>query len=79
MSSTSLRRSDKQCFYAKASKCTFCSSELEYLGHMVGRDRIKVNPRTVSAVVDWHPPSPTAYGMLRQGLEVLIVDLFDQL
>jgi len=50
----------KQCFYAKASKCTFCFSELEYLGHMVGHDRIKVNPRTVSAVVDWHPPSPTA-------------------
>jgi len=25
----------KQCFYAKASKCTFRFSELEYLGHMV--------------------------------------------
>jgi len=50
----------KQCFYAIASKCTFCFSELEYLGHMVSRDKIEVNPRTVSAMVDWHPPSPTA-------------------
>jgi len=45
---------------------------------MVGRDRIKVNPRTVSAVVDWHPPSPSAYG-IGQGMKVLIVDLSDQL
>jgi len=44
-----LRRFSKQCLCAKASKCTFLSSELEYLGHMVGHDRIKVNPRTVSA------------------------------
>ena len=46
----------KQRFYAKASKCTFCSSELEYLGHIVGRDGIKVDPRKVSAVVDWPIP-----------------------
>jgi len=47
----------KQCFCAKASNCTFCFSELEYLDYMVGCDRIKMNPRTVSDAVDWHPPS----------------------
>jgi len=46
---------------------------------MVGRDRIKVNPRTVSDVVDWHPPSPTAEWAAEARHEVLIVDLFDQL
>ena len=44
-------------FYAKLSKCTFCSAELEYLGHLVGEHGIKVDPRKVAGVVEWPPPT----------------------
>ena len=46
----------KQKFYAKPSKCTFERPELEYLGHLVGQDGIKVDPRKVKAVEDWEVP-----------------------
>jgi len=79
MSGTSLETLRKQCFYAIASKCTFCFSELEYLGHMVGRDRIKVNPRTVSSDGLASAFAKLQNGLSRQGMKVLIVDLYDQL
>ena len=31
--------------FAKLTKCHFAKSELEYLGHVVGKDGIKVDPR----------------------------------
>lgn len=30
-------------FYIKASKCTFMETELEYLGHFISRDGVKVD------------------------------------
>ena len=36
--------------YAKRSKNLFNQSELEFLGHMVGSDGIKVDPRKTAMV-----------------------------
>ena len=39
--------------YAKLSKCEFFQTEVEFLGHRVGRDGLKVMPSKVQAVVEW--------------------------
>ena len=41
----------------KASKCQLFRSEVEYLGYLVGRDGMKVNPRKLEAIE--HFPTPT--------------------
>jgi hypothetical protein len=43
-------------FYAKLSKCSFNKTEVKFLGHYIGRDGIKVDPRKVSTVRDWPTP-----------------------
>eukprot|EP00798_Chlamydomonas_sp_ICE-L_P006677 gene6677-biopygen1870 len=43
-------------FYAKLSKCTFNQSEVKFLGHIIGRDGVKVNPKKVATVRDWPTP-----------------------
>jgi Reverse transcriptase (RNA-dependent DNA polymerase)/RNase H-like domain found in reverse transcriptase/Integrase zinc binding domain/Chromo (CHRromatin Organisation MOdifier) domain/Retroviral aspartyl protease len=48
----------KHQFYCKQSKCEFNKAEVKYLGHIVGRHGLKVNPAKVQAVADW--PVPTS-------------------
>jgi Reverse transcriptase (RNA-dependent DNA polymerase) len=50
----------KHKLYANLKKCSFAKSELEYLGHSVTPDGIKVDPRKVAAVTNW--PTPTNVG-----------------
>ncbi|KAL4278692.1 hypothetical protein GQ457_03G025630 [Hibiscus cannabinus] len=42
---------------AKRSKCTFGKETVEYLGHVVSREGLAVDPSKVSAIRDW--PIPT--------------------
>ena len=46
----------KHKLYATISKCKFFQHELEYLGHLVGRDGLRVDPRKVQAVKEWPEP-----------------------
>ena len=41
----------------KTSKCDFCSDELVVLGHIVGRDGVKVDPEKTRAVSNLAPPA----------------------
>ena len=43
-------------FVVKRSKCCFNLPEVKYLGHVVGRDGVKVDPAKVSAVERWPRP-----------------------
>nr|GEU67445.1 hypothetical protein [Tanacetum cinerariifolium] len=46
--------------YAKFSKCEFWLKEVQFLGHVVNRDGIHVDPRKVESVKNWKTPeSPT--------------------
>ena len=38
--------------YAKVSKCAFCQSLVEYLGHIVSAEGLSVDPAKVQAVQD---------------------------
>jgi hypothetical protein len=42
--------------FLKQSKCAFGASEVEYLGHLVGKDGIRVDPKKIEAMQDWPHP-----------------------
>jgi hypothetical protein len=42
--------------YAKFSKCEFWLSEVGFLGHIVTKDGIAVDPAKVTALTEWEPP-----------------------
>jgi hypothetical protein len=44
-------------FYANKKKCEFWKSEISFLGHIVGKGGIKVDPVKVAAVQNWPVPS----------------------
>eukprot|EP00884_Botryococcus_braunii_P000310 jgi/Botrbrau1/1027/Bobra.0076s0001.1 len=50
-------------FYCKRSKCEFAAKQVEYLGHLLTPDGIKVDPRKVAAIQDW--PTPCNVSQLR--------------
>jgi hypothetical protein len=49
--------------FLKQSKCSFGASEIEYLGHLVGKDGIRVNPKKIESMQDW--PHPKTLKRLR--------------
>ncbi|KAJ9541425.1 hypothetical protein OSB04_027931 [Centaurea solstitialis] len=42
--------------YAKFSKCAFWLQEVQFLGHLVNREGIKVDPSKIEAVMSWEVP-----------------------
>jgi transposase InsO family protein len=46
--------------YANAKKCSFAQSAVAYLGHVVSKDGVKVDPRKTAAVINWPPPTNLA-------------------
>ncbi|KAL0395156.1 UNVERIFIED_CONTAM: Retrovirus-related Pol polyprotein from transposon [Sesamum latifolium] len=43
--------------YAKVSKCSFAQETISFLGHIVERGRIRMDPTKVQAIEEWQPPS----------------------
>jgi hypothetical protein len=43
----------EQQLYAKPSKCFFGVKEVEYVGHIVSHEGVKVNPNKIKAMMDW--------------------------
>jgi hypothetical protein len=52
--------------YAKRSKCHWAQPQVEYLGHVVSVDGVRMDPRKTAAVRDW--PVPTSVQDLRKFL-----------
>jgi hypothetical protein len=42
--------------YVKKSKCFFWVKEVEYLGHIVSHEGVKVYPNKIKAMMDWPIP-----------------------
>jgi hypothetical protein len=42
--------------YAKLSKCEFWISKVLFLGHILNRDGLAVDPKKVAAILDWKAP-----------------------
>jgi hypothetical protein len=56
----------KEKLYAKESKCEMFKPEVEFLGHHVGRDGVRMMQDKVEAVRDW--PTPTTVNHVRSFL-----------
>ncbi len=39
--------------YAKASKCELFRDEVEFLGFIVGKGGVRIDPKKTAAVTDW--------------------------
>ena len=50
-------------FYAKMSKCTFGKEEVSYLGHVISKEGVKVDPEKIKSITEW--PNPTNISKLR--------------
>jgi hypothetical protein len=42
--------------YAKFSKCEFWLDQVEFLGHVISKEGIAVNPSKVASVLEWEAP-----------------------
>ena len=49
--------------YAKFLKCEFWLDQVAFLGHVVSKDDIQVDPQKIEAVIDW--PRPTTVTEVR--------------
>jgi hypothetical protein len=47
---------EKNQLYVKISKCYFGKQEVEYLGHIVSREWVKVDPKKIQAITKWPIP-----------------------
>ncbi|KAL8155199.1 hypothetical protein AgCh_000543 [Apium graveolens] len=46
--------------YAKFSKCEFWLKEVQFLGHVIGIEGVKVDPENIEAIMSWErPKTPT--------------------
>ncbi|KAJ9554331.1 hypothetical protein OSB04_018376 [Centaurea solstitialis] len=53
----------QQSLYAKASKCTFGSGQVNYLGHVINGEGVTADPKKVEDMISW--PKPTSLKELR--------------
>jgi len=53
----------KHSLFVKKSKCSFASSAVEYLGHIVSKDGVAADPSKIQAMVEW--PIPKTIKALR--------------
>lgn len=44
-------------FFVKLSKCSFGQPSIDYLGHIVSKEGVSVDPQKVAAMLDWPPPT----------------------
>ncbi len=52
-----LEKFQKIGLYAKLEKCEFYQFEVEFLGYIISRDDILMDPRKVQTIVDWVAPT----------------------
>eukprot|EP01018_Ginkgo_biloba_P015787 Gb_20038 [translate_table: standard] len=51
-----LQRLANNRLYGKLSKCEFAKPSIEYLGHIISKDGIQMDPTKIQAIVDWPTP-----------------------
>ncbi|GKE95789.1 putative reverse transcriptase domain-containing protein [Tanacetum coccineum] len=47
----------KERLYAKFSKCDFCLDSVQFLGHMINRSSVHVDPAKIKAIRSWAAPT----------------------
>ena len=52
-----LKTLEEHKLYAKLKKCEFWLEEVQFLGHIVTKDGISVDPAKIEAIVNWPRPA----------------------
>ncbi|XP_057746886.1 uncharacterized protein LOC130966135 [Arachis stenosperma] len=60
---TVLKLLQQECLFAKLSKCSFGTSEIDYLGHTISDSGVHMEKAKVQAIMEW--PQPTNVKQLR--------------
>jgi len=55
-------------FFAKLSKCSFTTTQVSYLGHVISSTRVVPNLDKVKVIIDW--PQPRSLTYLRRFLSL---------
>src|SRR5258707_10869751 len=48
---------EKHDLYLKPEKCSFEQEEIDYLGVIVGKDKLEMDPQKLNGVADWPVPN----------------------
>ena len=59
----------KNQLFAKMSKCVFRCQEVEYLGHLILGEGVRIDPKKIEAMQNW--PTPTSIMALRGFLRLI--------
>ena len=51
----------KHGLYANGKKCSFHTESVEYLGHMIGADGLKMDPAKIKVIQEWPEPRKVKY------------------
>ena len=51
-----LKRLEQHRYFLKLKKCEFFKQEVEFLGHLVGTDGVRPDPKKISVVKEWPTP-----------------------
>jgi len=43
--------------YVKKEKCSFAQEEVAFLGHIVGKGKLRMDPAKIKAILEWEPPT----------------------
>ena len=43
--------------YVKKEKCSFAQEEVIFLGHIIGRGKIRMDQAKIQAILEWEPPT----------------------
>ena len=54
-----LQRLREHQLYAKLSKCEFWISEVLFLGHIINKEGLAVDPKKVADILNWKAPTDT--------------------
>uniref|UniRef100_A0A3Q7II28 Uncharacterized protein n=1 Tax=Solanum lycopersicum TaxID=4081 RepID=A0A3Q7II28_SOLLC len=46
----------KYTIYVKMKKCEFAQQEIKFLGHLVSKNQVRMDPKKVQTIVDWQEP-----------------------
>nr|GEZ99252.1 Gag-Pol polyprotein [Tanacetum cinerariifolium] len=63
----------KERLYAKFAKCEFWLQEIQFLGHVINSEGIKVDPTKTKAVMNWQTPKDVGEIQSFLGTEDMVV------
>jgi hypothetical protein len=62
--------------YAKFDKCNFYQRKIQYLGHVISKDGIEVDPEKIKSIMEWPIPKDVADIRSFMGITRLLPEIY---